>query len=286
MQCISETEIDIPYEPAKYSIISHPVPNQPIRAILGYSSIVTDNFIAPQDTTPKVYIFSGDSEFDNIREYLDDNTNESYWQTTRKAKADSTYIIRIVHPDFPFDTISAQTTIPHPIKVEVAADMESIPATVIAGRIVKQIPIAITADDIWESDSLFAVCFSFVRYNLVGQDLREAPARFIAPGSTLSNLHVSPDNSILIEKKLWKNNFPRTLNLTLVVDYLDEYEVPESLNIEWRTVSPEYYNYYLSVARQGNISLPFNDPDILYNNVKGGYGTFSGYSIYTVKIDL
>ena len=286
-QCISETEIDIPYEPAKISVICHPVPNRPIYATLGYSSTVTSDSIIPNDFFPLVDIFSGSGKlFDSLRKNLDDNTNKPFWKSTEYPKADSAYSLRIINPEFPYDTITASTFIPKPMKVAVTADMDSIPPTIVAGRVIKQIPISITVDDIWKSDSLFAASIVFVRTNLAGGDTRSVPARFVAAGPTLSNLHVTPDNSILVEKKFWKGNFPRTLNLTLVVDYLEQYEEPLRISVEWRTASSEYYQYYLSLARQGNIGLPFNDPDILYNNIKGGYGNFSGYSTYNIDITL
>ena len=55
--------------------------------------------------------------------------------------------------------------------------------------------------------------------------------------------------------------------------------------MEWRTLSEEFYKYHLSVDRQGN-NLPLSDPDAVYNNVSGGYGNFSGYSVRVDTIEL
>ncbi len=47
---------------------------------------------------------------------------------------------------------------------------------------------------------------------------------------------------------------------------------------ELRSVSPAYYNYYLSVLRQLELrDSPFSEPTRIFNNVQGGLGNFSGY---------
>jgi hypothetical protein len=62
--------------------------------------------------------------------------------------------------------------------------------------------------------------------------------------------------------------------------------MPSKLLIEWRTLSEEFYRYHLSLSRQGNLALPFNDPDAVYNNVSGGFGNFSGYSVVYYEVSL
>ena len=39
------------------------------------------------------------------------------------------------------------------------------------------------------------------------------------------------------------------------------------------------------IRRQGG-NLPLSDPDAVYNNVTGGYGNFSGYSVRVDTIEL
>ncbi len=60
-----------------------------------------------------------------------------------------------------------------------------------------------------------------------------------------------------------------------------------NLYIEIRTVTPEYFLYYTSLARQ-LISRddPFAEPIPVYNNIKQGMGNFAGYNskVYYIKV--
>ncbi|MEO6133228.1 MAG: DUF4249 domain-containing protein [Saprospiraceae bacterium] len=57
--------------------------------------------------------------------------------------------------------------------------------------------------------------------------------------------------------------------------------------VELRSVTEEYYKYHTSLARQliGRQD-PFAEPVTIYNNIKGGYGNFSGFATSTTSSDL
>ncbi|MDV7393939.1 DUF4249 family protein, partial [Arthrospira platensis SPKY1] len=58
------------------------------------------------------------------------------------------------------------------------------------------------------------------------------------------------------------------------------------LEIELRSVSPEYFNYHRSLARQYQASPdPFSEPVILYSNIEGGQGIFAGFVPRTYRVD-
>ena len=101
---------------------------------------------------------------------------------------------------------------------------------------------------------------------------------YTADGRTLSLLHDIAEPAVLINEKFWSDNRD-SLVLNAVIPYSPgDNEKPSRLYVEWRTLSEEFYKYHLSVDRQGN-NLPLSDPDAVYNNVAGGYGNFSGYSV-------
>ena len=63
-------------------------------------------------------------------------------------------------------------------------------------------------------------------------------------------------------------------------DYMFDYHKILNFVIELRTVSKEYYLYHESLSRQAIVRQdPFAEPVTIYNNVKNGYGNFSGFSV-------
>lgn len=59
------------------------------------------------------------------------------------------------------------------------------------------------------------------------------------------------------------------------------------LEVEIRTVSPEYYWYFVSLQRQvETLKDPFAEPVPVFSNVNGGLGNFSGYNTRIVNVIL
>lgn len=61
----------------------------------------------------------------------------------------------------------------------------------------------------------------------------------------------------------------------------------KTIVVELRSVSPEYYKYHTSLARQLNSRDDiFGEPVTLFNNIQGGYGNFSGFARSITSSDL
>lgn len=57
--------------------------------------------------------------------------------------------------------------------------------------------------------------------------------------------------------------------------------------VELRTITPEYYRYHSTLARQLIVRQdPFAEPVTIFNNIEGGFGNFSGYSPNISSSDL
>jgi len=60
-----------------------------------------------------------------------------------------------------------------------------------------------------------------------------------------------------------------------------------NVQVEVRTISPEYYNYFESLSRQLlNSQDPFAEPIQVFSNVDGGLGNFSSYNVAIYEIGL
>jgi len=63
------------------------------------------------------------------------------------------------------------------------------------------------------------------------------------------------------------------------LDWIVEGDELKEVYVELRTVTEEYYRYHTSLARQRMVrNDPFAEPVPVYNNVDGGFGSFSGFS--------
>jgi hypothetical protein len=77
---------------------------------------------------------------------------------------------------------------------------------------------------------------------------------------------------------------PLTFNF---VDWVVENEDLETVYVELRSISEEYYKYHSSLARQVIVRQdPFAEPVTIFNNIDGGYGNFSGFSPAISSSDL
>jgi Domain of unknown function (DUF4249) len=275
-QCVSEADINIPVEGVVLTIVSHPEPGSPIRATIGTSSPIDSSTTLPVDFSPTITILEDDVSFDVMRLFVSDLNDKPFWSGAEQASVSTEYSITINAPGYP--VVTAHTTIPKPSEPIIKANMNSIPPVISGELAIKQIPLTISVKDIAQTDSLFIIYTQFSKYNTAGGDIRQTGVNYLSVGPSNAHLITLPDNSLLIEKKYWQTAADGLLKFTVVVEYMAKDEVPATLDVEWRTVSKEYYRYYLSLSRQGNTNLPFSDPDVLYNNVEGGYGTFSGFS--------
>jgi hypothetical protein len=186
-----------------------------------------------------------------------------------------------------FQTISANTTIPLPTRLNPFL-MDS--STYSYNQLNKdtsvlRVPLKIIPNDLSSSDSLFAFR---VEYQIVttSQNEIEQKATFIADGNIFVNLHESPNGTFLVNKKLWNNNPNAELPIDVLMPYNPNQTKSITIILEWRTVSEDYYKYYLSLSKQGNYGIIFSTPDVLYNNILNGYGNFSGFnrSRYYIKV--
>lgn len=68
---------------------------------------------------------------------------------------------------------------------------------------------------------------------------------------------------------------------------LEGFATAAYVELELRSVSEDYYNYFTSYEKQSyNQGNFLAEPVIVYNNIENGYGVFAGYSTTVFPIDL
>ncbi|HXR81397.1 MAG TPA: DUF4249 domain-containing protein [Saprospiraceae bacterium] len=71
------------------------------------------------------------------------------------------------------------------------------------------------------------------------------------------------------------------------VDWSIKNQDLQTVYVELRSITPDYYKYNSTLARQVIIRQdPFAEPIPIFNNIEGGFGNFSGFSPNVVYSDL
>jgi hypothetical protein len=71
------------------------------------------------------------------------------------------------------------------------------------------------------------------------------------------------------------------------VDWSIKNQDLRTVYVELRSITPDYYKYSSTLARQVLVRQdPFAEPIPIFNNIEGGYGNFSGFSPNVVYSDI
>lgn len=278
MGCTRETELYIPESPPQLALICHPVYEQVLKARV---SVSTPLYAEDTTTLFPVILLTGAN---GISEQLIKSGNS--WVSSKPLTDYGNYKITVEAGNF--DPISASTSVPLPTHLDTTnflrmRDTSSV-LTQDNKRLVR-IPVQIHPADLPGSDSLVAFRLTYSLIDKTERETENKPAKFISDGTTFAYLYETADLAVVINKKYWINYPGKSLYVDMLVPLntvLQERII--NLNVEYRTLSPDYYKYYLSIAHQTDLFIPFSSPDVVYNNIQQGQGTFSGYATqhYTV----
>lgn len=291
LQCAREVIIDLPEEETKIVTICHFSPGQPFRVRVNYSQPVNDGSDPVPPTDVDVSVSKGGIFLDKL--FLKGSGKNIYWQSRDTVEPGQGYSMAVRIDGFP--QAEASSGVPKHVRFkEVAIRPEDVTVVDLdEGYKALRIPLSLELTQFPANQPYFAFNLTtdidVLEYidsvAVVDFTYENEQAGYSSDGRTLSLLHNIAEPVVLINEKFWGQGV-RTLNLNALVFYRPGLnERPRRLYIEWRTLSEEFYRYHLSVARQGN-NLPLSDPDAVFNNINGGYGNFSGYTVSRDTIDL
>lgn len=283
VRCVREVPIDLPEQPEKIVALSHFTTGLPIQVEVSLSQSLSD---AGDPTIP----FNADVSIAVAGKFLDklfrvtDDQGRIYWESRDLVEPATEYTLAVKIPGL--ESVEAASSVPDP--VELAGTRIDTGAMRVVdlgnGKLALRVPIEIILAGIPEQNRFFAFglrheieIFEVINGERVPDEYYETSTKFLADGRTLALVYDTPEKVVLVNENFWSNNL-KTLSIDALIPFDPAYERPRRLFVEWRTLSEEFYRYHLSLARQGN-NIPLSDPDALYNNVKGGYGNFSGYSL-------
>ncbi|MDO8368070.1 MAG: DUF4249 family protein [Saprospiraceae bacterium] len=286
LRCAREVIIDLPDEPTKLVAVCHFTDGENFRVRISLSQAVNDGN-EPEFLQSMVdATLSVDGQFwDRLKPDTTIINEITYWESNRFQKAESgvEYAFSVRVPGYP--SIQSSSKIPDHVDLEAivlgAGDVSIVPLS--DGQSELRIPLELRLKNLPVGEHYFA--FNLTHETDVYETLNppvfdhkeESRTNFLTDGRTFSLLHDIPEPVVLINENYWADD-RRTLYLTARIPFDPETDQPRLIFVEWRTLSEQFYRYHLSLSRQGS-NLPFSDPDAVFNNIKGGYGNFSGYAV-------
>lgn len=283
--CAREVVIDLPEEEPKVVAICHFTEGEHFKVNISLSQEVNDGSDPEFPGEVDVTLSVNGQFYDAL--YRERGVGNTYYWKSHKAKIPREgirYNLDVRVPGYP--VAEAGSSIPRhygigPFQI-LTSDLQV--SEIGNGMNELRIPIELKLDELPDHGRYFAF---FLNHDMqVYESLsppvadytkEQVPTNFLSDGRTISLLHNIPEPVVLVNENYWDDN-RKSLFLTARIPYDPDTERPKKLYISWRTLSEEFYRYHLSLSRQGG-NLPLSDPDAVFNNVEGGLGNFSGYSI-------
>lgn len=291
-RCAREVIIDLPEEQPKVVAICHFTEGEHFRANITMSQEVNEGQ-DPEEPTNVEATLSIDGAYYDVLYRVKGDGNEYYWTSHqfKRAETGKEYSFSVRVPGYP--TVLSKSSIPEHYPIDPvllnAGDLKIETLNDISAEL--RIPLELHLPDIPDQERYFAF---FLRHDtevyesfeplVLDYTQEQRPTNFLADGRTISLLHNIPEPVVLVNENYWADD-RRTLYLTARIPFNPETDRPTKLYITWRTLSPEFYRYHLSISRQGG-NLPLSDPDAVYNNMAGGLGNFSGYSVRVDTVEI
>lgn len=288
--CVRETTIDLPEQPTKIVALSHFTIGRPIQVEVSLSQSLTDAGDPVIPFNADVSIAVGGKFLDKLFRVTDDG-GRIYWESRDLVEPETEYALSVRIAGL--DLIEAQSEAPNPVFLKKSGvDTAGIRLIELSdGRLAMRLPVKISLDGLPEQQRYFAFglkheieIFEMIDGERVPDEYYEANSKFLSDGRTLALVYDTPEKVVLVDQNFWSTG-STNLSIDAIIPFDPAYEIPRRLFIEWRTLSEDFYRYHLSLARQGN-NFPLSDPDALYNNILGGYGNFSGFSVSGDTIDI
>lgn len=197
------------------------------------------------------------------------------------------YILRAEAPGF--EAVESKTRVPDKLILQnfAVTDFESKPSTVTVNK--RNVNYNLELDFGTREDVYLHLIFrqhSTIKTGSVGAPEYQDLLYQIFPEFPEESGYISHvEDGVLLSLSAVDSNPLKFRFVDYVIDAL--FEELGNVQVEVRTVSPEYYLYFVSLSRQLQTSQdPFAEPIQVFSNVEGGLGNFSSYNVDIYEIGL
>lgn len=291
-RCAKEVIIDLPEAQPKVVVVCHFTNGQNFRAKISLSQLVNDPGKPPLPQEVDATLSINGEFWDRLRPDATVLGKRTYWvsHAPKIAQTGIQYAISVRVPGYPPALSSGEVPEHMPLKPIFLSNSDIEVRPLSNGLSEMRVPLALNLQSLPPDDHYFAfnITHEIDVYETLNPPIwdfsKEGQTNFLTDGRTFSLLHNIPEPVVLVNENYWADN-RQTLYLIARIPFDPDHEVPRKIFIEWRTLSESFYRYHLSLSRQST-SLPFNDPDAVFNNIQGGYGNFSGYALSVDTISI
>lgn len=276
--CAEEIKIELPDEPPKLVAVGHFMPDRLFSVDISTTRQIYDNTKPIPNAEETDVLLSSEGR---ILERLQPDLKTWFWRSRHKAIAGKTYQLIVRRTGF--ESLEAVSKTPEHITPSCSIQTPVVEKNP-DGSTALRIPIEIQMANLPPTGRFFAFSLQdemevkkIIDGRVVGIEIRQNPrTSFVVDGRTSALLYNIAAPVVLIHENYW-TDARRTLLLKANIPFDPATDRPRRIFLEWRTLSEEFYRYHLTLTRQSS-NLPFSDPDAVFNNIKGGFGNFSGYN--------
>lgn len=288
--CERTVELDIAPPPPRLVINSSFTLGQSVRVSVSKSQYILDNDLPEYVANATVTLWEGDTQLEKLVLYVDPAPRIAPYYTTTQVvpRAGITYTIRAEAPGYA--PVEAKSFIPAPVTFTQfqVFDLQTLPgSSSFTQRYSYQ--VFLDFNDPPGQDNYFHLN--------IFQEIQEYAIRDSGDTAVVSSRLVrailkaeAPDivQDAVIGGLLLKNKpLPKGFTFELSNELAPEFERFGKVIAELRTVSEEYYLYYSTFSRQQRqTDGPFNDPVVIFNNIKNGHGYFAGYNTVQDSVSI
>jgi len=265
----------------KLTIIAHPyyysgdTTRVRVYVYASLSPLDSSQFYTPAKLEVEVTELESDLTFK-----LDSTTsgNKVYFEFPRNfLKEGFQYSIKAYAPGF--EPVHATTEIPKPSKITdlQVKDIKIEPSHLNDFKNILHYKVAFNIEH-YPTNRYYHLVF----YNVYG----DSPTRYVVDPEVSDEIPFirNYDYGILIDRNDIPEGQPLEFNF---IDWSIKNQDLKTVFVELRSITPDYYKYSSTLARQVLVRQdPFAEPIPIFNNIEGGFGNFSGFSPNVVYSDL
>lgn len=282
--CERPLDLDIDEPESRLVVVSNFTNDKALEVIVSKTKSILSTAETEYILDAEVELYQGDM----FLETLDlipaiGKLNPYYITNTFRPIVNEEYNILVTAPGF--DRVMAKSRIPTSINIHSFNVFNLVSFNTPEGNVLYSYNVLLGFDDPVEEENFYHLRFFQQIVNFVINEEGDTIPR----GSYLQQIgfNASEDNNFLTAYfdggVLFEdgplNGKPISYSFPLQIQLEPRTEILGQIFVELRAVSEEYYLYHNSLSRQqSDPNLPFNEPVIVFNNIKNGQGIFAGYN--------
>jgi hypothetical protein len=263
--CDLVVDIDVPFEKKQLVVNCDFNPEEVWSSYISLNKHILDTLEHARVTNAFVVVYENDQPIDTLVHV----ENGKYESDFGKPFAGKTYSIRVQAENY--ETATAQSLIPNVTPIDNVTVTEPVRGSMDYRT---EIEVAFS-DNLYENNFYQIKVFS--RFDRLGEDFQVEPSLQIVEtivDDPSENIEVTDWRTGVLLKDAFFNGKKRVLSMKT------RYPGGSNFIVELRTLSKDYYDYYITRSLQeASNGDPLSQPINVYSNIENGFGIFAGYAV-------